>query len=71
MPKKSNRGGKREGSGSKPKYGEETKSIAFRCPISKIPELTAIIKDKLTRLNLLFFQARIPIHNTALGSIIH
>ena len=49
MPKKkkSNRGGKREGSGSKPKYGEETKTIAFRCPISKIPELTAIVKDKL------------------------
>ena len=48
MPKKKlhNRGGKREGSGSKPKYGEETKTIAFRCPISKIPELTSIIKEK-------------------------
>lgn len=47
MPKKSNRGGKRGGSGRPPNYGEETKTIAFRCPISKIPELTVIIKEKL------------------------
>jgi len=44
---KSKRGGKRTGSGQKLKYDEETKTIAFRCPISKIPELTAIIKEKL------------------------
>lgn len=41
------RGGKRGGSGRPPNYGEETKTIAFRCPISKIPELTVIIKEKL------------------------
>jgi hypothetical protein len=30
-----NRGGKREGTGAKPKYNEPTKTTAFRIPISK------------------------------------
>ena len=32
---KSKRGGKRTGSGQKLKYNEETKTVAYRCPISK------------------------------------
>ena len=41
-------GGKREGSGAKPKYSEKTKTIAFRCPISKVDELKLIVKSKLS-----------------------
>ena len=40
-------GGKREGSGAKPKYNEQTKTIAFRCPLSKVDELKMIVKSKL------------------------
>ena len=42
-----NRGGKRKGSGAKPKYNEPTKTIAFRCPLSKIDELKLLVKSKL------------------------
>jgi len=41
-------GGKREGSGAKPKYNEETKTVAFRCPLSKVDELKLIVKSKLS-----------------------
>jgi|688.fasta_scaffold419355_4 hypothetical protein len=41
-------GGKREGSGAKPKYLEPTKTVAFRCPISRIPELKIIVKANLS-----------------------
>ena len=41
-------GGKRQGSGAKPKYNEETKTIAFRCPMSKVDELKIIVKSKLS-----------------------
>jgi hypothetical protein len=41
-------GGKREGSGAKPKYNEETKTVAFRCPVSKVDELKIIVKSKLS-----------------------
>ena len=40
-------GGKREGSGAKPKYSEKTKTISFRCPMSKVDELKMIVKSKL------------------------
>ena len=40
-------GGTRNGSGAKPKYSEQTKTIAFRCPISKVDELKTIINAKL------------------------
>lgn len=43
-----NRGGIRKGSGAKPKYNEETKTIAFRCPLSKVDELKLIVKSKLS-----------------------
>ena len=41
MPKKKkqNRGGKRENAGRSLKYGEETKNISFRCPLSKVDDL--------------------------------
>ena len=41
-------GGKRLNSGAKPKYGEQTKTVAFRCPLSKIDELKLIVKSKLS-----------------------
>lgn len=44
---KKNRGGLRFGSGAKPKYNEETKTVAFRCPKSKVDELKLIVKAKL------------------------
>ena len=43
-----NRGGKRQGSGAKPKYNEPTKTVAFRCPLSKIDELKMIVNSKLS-----------------------
>jgi len=46
--KKSNKGGKRKGSGAKPKYSEQTKTVAFRCPLSKVDELKSIVKSKLS-----------------------
>lgn len=45
--KKETRGGTRKNAGAKPKYNEETKTISFRVPISKIEEIKKIIKDKL------------------------
>jgi hypothetical protein len=41
-------GGKREGSGAKPKYNEQTKTVAFRCPLSKVDELKLVVKSKLS-----------------------
>ena len=45
---KSKRGGKRNGSGQKLKYNEETKTVAFRCPISKVEKLKEIVSDQLS-----------------------
>jgi hypothetical protein len=45
--KKETRGGTRQGSGAKPKYSEQTKTIAFRCPLSKIDEIKYLVKSKL------------------------
>jgi hypothetical protein len=42
------RGGTRQGSGAKPKYLEQTKTVAFRCPMSKVDELKLIVKSKLS-----------------------
>ena len=47
--KKETRGGTRQGSGSKPKYNEETKTVAFRCPMSKVDELKLVVKSKLSK----------------------
>jgi hypothetical protein len=46
--KKETRGGTRKGSGAKPKYSEQTKTVAFRCPVSKVDELRSIVKSKLS-----------------------
>ena len=40
-------GGSRKGSGAKPKYGEKTKTIAFRVPMSKIEHVKNTIKTLL------------------------
>ena len=45
--KSKNHGGKRKGSGAKPKYNEPTKTIAFRVPESKITEVKTAIKELL------------------------
>jgi hypothetical protein len=45
--KKETRGGSRHGSGAKPKYNEPTKTVAFRCPESKVQELKLIVNQKL------------------------
>ena len=41
-------GGRRKNAGAKPKYNEETKTVAFRCPVSKVDELKLIVKYKLS-----------------------
>ena len=41
-------GGRRKNAGAKPKYNEETKTVAFRCPLSKVDELKTIVKHKLS-----------------------
>jgi len=41
-------GGNRQGSGAKRKYSESTKTIAFRCPESKVDELKKMVKSKLS-----------------------
>jgi len=46
------KGGKREGSGAKSKYSEQTKTVAFRCPLSKVDELKLIVKSKLSELSV-------------------
>jgi len=48
MPSINKRGGTRKGSGAKKKYGEHTKTISFRCPLSKVDELKIIVKSKLS-----------------------
>lgn len=46
---KKQRGGTRKGSGAKPKYNEKTKTISFRCPISKTHEVKEIIYQQLNQ----------------------
>ena len=46
--KKENRGGTRKNAGAKPKYSEQTKTVAFRCPLSKVDELKIVVKSKLS-----------------------
>ena len=41
------RGGKRPFSGAKPKYNEQTKTIAFRVPVSRIEHVKSIVKTLL------------------------
>ena len=46
--KKETRGGTRQGSGAKPKYNEQTKTVAFRSPMSKVDEQKLVVKSKLS-----------------------
>lgn len=43
-------GGKRANAGRKPKYGEETQTISFRVPKSKIDQIKQIVKKHLALL---------------------
>ena len=45
--KKETRGGTRKNSGAKPKYGEKTKTIAFRVPISRVEHVKSMLKTLL------------------------
>jgi len=45
--KTENRGGARENSGPKLKYGEKTKRITFSCPETKEVEFTLYCENKL------------------------
>lgn len=45
---KQSRGGKRKNAGAKPKYSEQTKTISFRCPISKVDEIKLLVKLMLS-----------------------
>jgi hypothetical protein len=49
---KDKRGGKREGSGAKPRYNEPTKSISIRVPESKVEEVKAIVKEYLKQFKI-------------------
>ena len=41
------RGGKRINAGRKSAFSEPTKTVSFRCPLSKINELKLYVTDKL------------------------
>lgn len=41
------RGGKRKGAGRKSPFSEPTKTVGFRCPLSKIDELKLYVTAKL------------------------
>jgi len=42
------RGGKREGAGRKSAFSEPTKTVSFRCPISKTEKLKEYVNAKLS-----------------------
>jgi len=42
------RGGKRNNAGRKSVFSEPTKTVSFRCPLSKIDELKLYVTDKLS-----------------------
>lgn len=46
------KGGTRANSGPKRKYNEQTKMVAFRCPVSKIEELKNMVNDQLDKWNV-------------------
>ena len=45
--KKSTHGGAGRGQGRHLKYGEETKNVTFRCPVSKIEQLKKLVNAAL------------------------
>ena len=42
------RGGKRKNAGRKSAFNEPTKTVSFRCPLSKVDELKLLVKYKLS-----------------------
>ena len=48
--KRENRFSTRKNASAKPKYSEQTKTVAFRCPLSKLDELKIIVKSKINYL---------------------
>jgi len=46
--KKETRGGNRPGAGAKPKYNEQTTTVAFRCPISKVGQIKDMVKSRMS-----------------------
>jgi len=46
--KKVKQGGKRKGAGRKSPFSEPTKTVSFRCPLSKIDELKIYVNAKLS-----------------------
>lgn len=42
------RGGKRKNAGRKSAFSEPTKTVSFRCPLSKIDELKLYVTTKLS-----------------------
>jgi hypothetical protein len=46
--KSKKQGGKRKGAGRKSPFTEPTKTVSFRCPVSKVAELKALVKSKLS-----------------------
>lgn len=47
MKQATKQGGKRPGSGRKPRYDEPTDTIAFRVPVSKIEAIKRLVADYL------------------------
>jgi len=50
MNKSNSHGGKRPKSGAKPKYGEITKVVSFRIPVSLIPAIKKIVYSEINRI---------------------
>ena len=50
MSKESKHGCTRQGSGAPLKYGEETKSVNFRIPISQLEIVKGLVKNQLSTL---------------------
>lgn len=48
MAKKKKQGGKRLNAGRKSAFTEPTKTVSFRCPLSKVDELKLIVNSKLS-----------------------
>ncbi len=48
MANKKKAGGKRSNAGRKSAFTEPTKTVSFRCPLSKVDELKLVVKSKLS-----------------------
>lgn len=46
--KKKKQGGKRKNAGRKSAFNEPTKTVSFRCPMSKVDELKIYVTAKLS-----------------------